>query len=232
MASNYVLERTRQTDRARELAFAGDFVRLSGQINYPNTPPPLSGSYPLIFVLHHAGGNTREDYEHYARIGLRAGFAVFRWDKRGTGRSGAGGRGSSTQDAVYAYETAIEQPNVDPNRTVIVAQGEGTRLLGGAFGLFARYQRPQGIILVGNMLDTESILALESRVMIVNGENDWNHWSTYARDAAQAHNDWYHYGANYYVARDADRALTIYNNNRAEYHTGALNSIRDWLKTV
>src|SRR5687768_15080584 len=102
----------------RELRFAGDGVLLAGQIDYPLTPRPAAG-YPLLFILHHAGCNTRDCYHDYAEMALETGFAVFRWDKRGTGRSGAGGRGSVTQDAVNAYEVAMEQPNVDRHRVVV-----------------------------------------------------------------------------------------------------------------
>jgi len=98
-----------------ELTFAGDNVRLAGQLDYPDRPKPEQG-YPLLFVLHHAGCNARADYGHYARMGLMKGYAVFRWDKRGMGRSGASGRGSTTQDAVNAYEIALSQPGINRRR--------------------------------------------------------------------------------------------------------------------
>ncbi len=122
MAANYVLESTNRPNQVRELVFAGDNVRLAGQMDYPAAPAPVDG-FPVIFILHHAGGNTREDYEHYAALGLESGWAVFRWDKRGTGRSGAGGRGSTLKDAVNAYEVALQQPRINPRRAVVLAQG-------------------------------------------------------------------------------------------------------------
>lgn len=232
MASNYVLEQTRQSERVRELAFAGDNVRLAGQMDYPNTPPPLTtGTYPLIFILHHAGGNTRKDYEHFARLGLKSGFAVFRWDKRGTGRSGAGGRGSTIQDAVMAYETALDQPNIDPRNVVILAQNEGSLMLGESFGLFARHQHPAGVILVGNMLDEREILAIDSPLLIVNGEYDWNDWMTHAQGACASHNAKYRHGASFYVAHHANRILVTQKDSRYEFHAGAMKSIRDWLQS-
>ena len=49
---------------------------------------------------------------HYADVALEAGYAVFRWDKRGTGRSGSGGLGSPIEDAVKAYldGTIVDHP--------------------------------------------------------------------------------------------------------------------------
>src|SRR6185295_12539546 len=120
MPANQVLERL-QIGHTEELVFAGDGVRLSGQIDYP-TPLPHQHSFPLLFVLHHAGCDARDGYLPFAEAGLAAGYAVFRWDKRGTGRSGAGGRGSTTQDAVNAYEIALEQAHVDRKLVIILAQ--------------------------------------------------------------------------------------------------------------
>jgi uncharacterized protein len=232
MASNYVLERAHEVESVREIAFAGDGVRLSGQIDYPHMAPRRSSGYPLIFILHHAGCNTREAYSHYAQAGLSCGYAVFRWDKRGTGRSGAGGRGSTTLDAVLAYETALEQPHIDPRRAVILAQNEGTLLLGDSFGLFARLQRPHGVILAGNMLDARAILAIDAPVQVVLGQRDWNDWSSYAREACAAHNQVYPHGASYYVAPDADRRLMIGEGSQRQFHHGAERIMRDWLLSL
>lgn len=194
MTANRVVERPRTV----ELDFAGDHVRLSGQIDYPDAPPPPDG-FPLLFVLQHAGCESRDWYWPFAQLGLQAGFAVFRWDKRGTGRSGAGGRGSATQDAVNAYEIALDQPFINRYNVVILAQDAGTALIGDAYGLFARVHKPQAVILASNMLDEKAILAIETRVMILMAENDWNAWQQYARATSFAHRREYAYGSDYYV---------------------------------
>jgi uncharacterized protein len=206
-------------------------VRLAGQIDYPAIPVP-DGGYPLLFILHHAGCNTREYYRDYADIALSAGFAVFRWDKRGTGRSGAGGRGSTTQDAVNAYEMAVEQANINPRRAIILAQGAGTGMLGSSYGLFARIQPPYGVILVSNLLDPQSILAIETRLEIIMSEDDWNPWQQYGEAACESHNAAYKFGASYYVAPNADRALADLTDDQQTFHPGARKVIHDWLKTL
>lgn len=212
----------------QELVFAGDEVRLAGQTDYP-VQPRQSTKFPLLFILHHACGSTREDYAAYAEIGLESGYAVFRWDKRGTGRSGGGGRGSTTQDAVNAYEIALEQPYVDRKRAVILALGAGTGLLGSSFGLFARAQHPYGTLLVANMLDEQDILALDTRLCIVAGQEDWNTPEQYAEVAATAHNDAYRHGASAYIAPQADRMLLT---SDEAIHDGARKVMRDWLKRI
>lgn len=212
---------------AREIIFAGDEVRLAGQIDYPLTPPPAMG-YPLVFVLHHAGWDTRERYAPLVRAALEQGYAVFRWDKRGSGRSGACGRGSATEDAALAYETALTQPQINRREVVIAAVGSGTALLGSAFGLFARTQRPHGVLLMANMLNDRAILAIDSRLKIVLSRQDWNPWLLYAEAAATAHLKAYRYGASYYVAPDAERLLM----ESGELHDGTRKVIGDWLHVL
>jgi hypothetical protein len=231
MASNQAVRSTVNVAETKELAFAGDGVRLAGQIDYPQMARPVNG-YPLLFILHHAGCNTRECYDHYAESALKAGYAVFRWDKRGTGRSGAGGRGSTTQDAVNAYEIGLEQSNVNSRRVVILAQGAGTALLGSSYGLFARQQHPSGVILVANMLDEVDILAIDAPLKILLGQEDWNPWKKFAEAVCNAHNDAYKYGASYYIAPHANRMLEDTRFEGEVFHEEAKKVIEDWLKSL
>jgi uncharacterized protein len=231
MTSNQAVQTLPLVGLTKELGFAGDNVFLAGQMDYPATPMPANG-YPLLFILHHAGCNTRECYNDYAQMALDSGYAVFRWDKRGTGRSGASGRGSTTQDAVNAYEVALEQPHVNPRRTTILAQAAGTGLLGSSFGLFARVQHPYGVILVSNMLDAEAVLAIDSRLKIIMSEEDWNPWEKFAEEACIAHNNAYPHGASFYVAKNADRTLNDLSDEQNSFHDGARKVIQDWLNSL
>lgn len=228
MAANQTLESI-SIGRTNELVFAGDGVRLAGQVDYPSVPVGRE-TFPMIFLLHHAGCVSRMGYDHYAQAGVEAGYAVFRWDKRGTGRSGAGGRGSAVQDAVNAYEYALEQPNVDRKKVVIIAQGAGTGILGSSYGLFARIQAPYGAVLVANILDETAVQAIDTRIQIVVGQNDWNPWQKFGQAACDAHNAAYKHGASFYVAPEADRALI--DPRTASFHAGAKRVIREWLESI
>lgn len=230
MASNYVLESTDAVGFTRELIFAGDNVRLAGQIEYPRTNSQ-NGTFPLLFIIPHACCNTRKTYEHYAELALNSGYAVFRWDKRGTGRSGASGRGSTTQDTVNAYETALDQPKIDNNRVVILAQGEGSSLLGKAFGLFARIARPKAVILVGNMLKPDAITAIDAPIYVMHGSNDWLDAKTFGKEVVDAHNQVYNADANYFVAVNADRLL-LTDDGSNKFHVGAKQVMQDWLMAL
>jgi len=214
-----------------DLVFAGDKVRLSGQIDYPSSPPPQDG-FPLLFILHHAGSEGREWYSHFAGIGLNSGYAVFRWDKRGTGRSGASGLGSSTQDAVNAYEVALEQPQINRKRVVILAQGAGTGLLGSSFGLFARIQNPYGVILASNMLDEEAVLALDTRLRVIMSDHDWNPWQKYGESVCEAHTSAYKHGAEFTLLEGGDRKLMLNSESALFLHPQAEHVLAGWLKQL
>lgn len=215
--------------RTEDVIFAGDRVRLAGQIDYPFSTP-LHNRFPLLFILHHAGCDARESYRHFADAALEAGYAVFTWDKRGTGRSGAGGQGSTTQDAIMAYEKALDQPEIDRRHVVILAQDAGSGLLGSSFGLFARVQRPHGVVLATNLLDEKAALAIDSRLLVLMGQDDWNPWQHYARTVCDQHNAVMRHGAQYYVAPLADRML--FDPRSGRFHYGAGVTLQDWLEAI
>ncbi len=230
MASNRVVDPALAS--SNEIIFAGDEVRLAGQMDYPSAPRPENG-YPLLFVLHHACCTTRDDYNDYAEIALANGYAIFRWDKRGAGRSGDSGRGSTIQDAVNAYEVALSQPDINPKRVVILAAGAGSALLGSSFGLFARAQHPFAVLLVTNMLDDREILALDTRIKIIMSAEDWNTPQIYAEAASAAHRQAYRHGASFYVVENGDRQLmTCDDYGQAHLDSGARKAIGDWLKSL
>jgi len=211
---------------SHEVIFAGDSVRLAGQIDYPNIPASPQG-YPLLFIIPNACCTGRRGFEHHKEIGNEAGFAVFRWDKRGTGRSASGGIGSAEQDAVNAYLAAIQQADIDANRVVIWTQTDASLLLGENYNKFKEIQTPLGIILSGNMLDENAILNLDTRILCITGERDWNLATRYAIKTTLSHNEQYNLDATSYVAQFADRKLIDTRNNL--FHVGAQATIYDWL---
>jgi hypothetical protein len=227
MVSNHIELNMASVSTSELVYFAGDDVRLAGQIDYPQTPPSGKG-FPLIFIIQHSTSNSRKSYLHITKLGTEMGAAVFRWDKRGTGNSSSGGCGSVTVDTVKAYETAVNLPGVDRNRVVIFAQNEGSLLLHEAYKDFVAVQEPLGVVLSGNMLDEKAILKVHVPVHIVVSKNDWNAWQTYAEAAADTQADKYGYQASFYVATNTDRLLMY--ANTSTFHKGAESSIKHWLE--
>lgn len=206
--------------------FTGDRVQLAGQMDYPEILP-LEHGYPVIFTIQHATCNSRTGYEHITRVGTEVGFAVFRWDKRGTGSSGAGGGGSIIEDTLSAYRTALTQRMIDPTKAFIIAQNEGTMLLGEAYEDFAAAHKPMGVVLLGNMLDEKQILNIHAPVLSIVSKNDWNAWQIYAEAAVKAHNKTYRLNSEFYVAPNTNRRLMY--ENGGSFHRGAAQAIQNWL---
>ncbi|MDQ7025998.1 MAG: hypothetical protein Q9P44_10615 [Anaerolineae bacterium] len=227
MVSNRVELNIESVSASELVYFAGDDVRLAGQIDYPKTTLPSNG-FPLIFIIQHATCHSRKRYLHITKLGSEMGAAVFRWDKRGTGRSSSGGSGSVMVDTLRAYEKAVNMPAIDRNRVVIYAQNEGTMLLQQTYKDFVSIQEPLGAILAGNMLDEKSILKVHIPLHIVVSKNDWNAWQIYAEAAADAQAEKYGYHASFYVATNTDRLL-MYANTKT-FHRGAESSIKHWLE--
>lgn len=227
MVVNHNMDQSQLDNTSHEVIFAGANVQLAGQIDYPESPIPDNG-LPLVFILHHAGGHTRASYQHYAEVALEAGYAVFRWDKRGTGRSGSGGLGSPIDDAIQAYRTALSQPNIDLKRVIVLTQGEGSLMLSDIFERLEP-EKPAAALLIGNLLDKVDILKIKTQIQVIIGEDDWISWQVYGRDACEEHRLNYDYGAAFSVAHHANRLLkdTRYEDQR--FHLGAKQIISDWL---
>ncbi len=215
----------------RELIFHGDTVRLAAQIDYPTSPPPKVG-FPLIFVLPHAGAHTRRDYDHYTALALECGYAVFRWDKRGSGSSGSSGRGSPLQDAITAYQTALAQPGINRQHVVILGQNEGTLMLSDIFADLERTQPPRAAVLIGNLLDRHDILKVRTEVRILIGEDDWISSTVYGHEPCEAHQVAYGFRSQFSDAHNADRLLRDTRYSDSRMHTGARQLLKDWLTTL
>lgn len=228
MAANINFDSALNASQSREVFFAGDSVFLAGQIDYPDAPAPVEG-YPLLVIFHHAGGHTRSDYNAYAAAALEVGFAVFRWDKRGAGRSGGGARGSTLNDSINAYKIALAQPGINRHSAVIMALADGTLMLHDVFELLCAVQKPRGALLLGNMLDRQQILALKIPLQVLMGDNDWISWQVYGREASAAHANAYAYGTRFDVVHFADRLLIDLRMPDGLLHAAAKQVIKDWL---
>lgn len=216
-------------EQVRQVRFTGDQVRLAGQIDYPAFPSHSTG-YPLIFILQHACCTGLSGHAHYAQLGNACGYAVFRWDKRGTGKSGSGGFGSTTVDALNAFRAATRQPNLDLSHIVILAQNEGTLLLAENFAQFSEIAPIKGAILAGNMVDAQHIASIKTNIHIVQGEKDIHSPSKYAVDVIRVHKSMFDLASSCYIAENANRRLRDVDTR--QFHAGAHQTIGDWLESI
>jgi len=129
-----------------------------------------------------------------------------------------------------AYQTAIEQPNLDLSHVVILAQNESSLLLAENFAQFNAISPIHGVILTGNMVNAQHITTMKTPIHIVQGEHDIHTSTTYASEVVHVHQSMFDVRSSFYIAENANRRLRDVDTQ--EFHTGARQSIRDWLESL
>jgi WD40 repeat protein/pimeloyl-ACP methyl ester carboxylesterase len=113
-----------------EIHFQSDHFELVGDLQLPGT----EGKHPAIIMVHGDGGIDRYDSGKYRPLMerfLRAGYAVFSWDKPGTGEStgefidGAWIITDRASILVDAVELLKEHPAIDPERIGVWGISQG-----------------------------------------------------------------------------------------------------------
>lgn len=212
---------------------AGDVV-LAGELDLPKVDAPA----PLVFIIHHSGPVTRDAYGYMAELLTEAGFAVFRFDKRGAGQSDGDYGCCEAEDAVAAYRAAVAQEGIDLSRVFIVAQSIGTEHLADHFSDFAAIQPPAGVVLLSSLLGPERITAIAAPVHVIVSDSEGN-LDAIGADAVAAHQQAWPYGATYAIAEQSEHTLFDITDGPIDwsdpgwvrrYHRGAMQSMIDWLR--
>jgi pimeloyl-ACP methyl ester carboxylesterase len=221
------------TSERREVRFVSGGVALAGELDLPVG----ARSAPLVFVIHHSGEVDRNTYGYLAELLLRAGYAVFRFDKRGVGASEGSYGCCEADDALAAYRAAVAQAGVDRRNVFIVAQSIGTQHLADRYGEYAQVQAPRGVVLLSSLLRADAIVRIAAPLHIIVSDSEPD-LTAIGRAAAEAHQAEFGLGASYYVADHTEHTLF---DTRAgpidwsdpawvrRYHRGAMQSLEDWL---
>lgn len=222
------------TRERREVHFVSGDATLAGELDLPLGEEDA----PLVFILHHSGPATRDAYGYMAELLTQAGFAVFRFDKRGTGRSGGEYGCCEAEDALAAYRAAVEQSGVDRSRVFIVAQSIGTEHLAARFAEFAAVHSPAGVVLLSSLLGPERIVHIETPVHIIVSDSEPN-LDAITVQAVEAHRSRTGYASSYYVAEHSEHTLFDVKDGPIDwsdpswvkrYHRGAMQSMLEWLQ--
>ena len=132
----------------RELAFMNDGCRLAGTLSLPDG----DGPWPCIVTLHPASSGSRDFrlFLHLEALLVPAGFAVLRYDRRGSGTSegdfGTADFGQLASDALAAVELLASMDDVDAGLIGFCGFSQG-----GWIGpeAVARSERVRFMVLVG-----------------------------------------------------------------------------------
>lgn len=186
-----------------EVTFVSDqSVQLAGQFDLPRDSPQP----PLVVFIHHSGPENRDIYQHLAAYLVPRGYAVFRFDKRGTGRSGGVHGCCEADDALAAYRAAYTASGFDHLQVFIVAQSLGTQIVAERFPDFQAIGAPAGVVLLSSLLRDEAVLAIRTPIHIIVSDSEADVGALSA-GAVRAHRLAYDYGASYFVAPNTEHTL-------------------------
>jgi pimeloyl-ACP methyl ester carboxylesterase len=216
-----------------QIRFSNQGVALAGELDLP----PGNALAPLVFVIHHSGPVTRDSYGYLVELLVEEGYAVFRFDKRGTGMSEGEYGCCESEDALAAYRAATAQDGIDNRNVFIVAQSIGTLHLAERFEQYVQTHPPRGVVLLSNLLDADSIdlIAAPIHIIVSDSEADID---AIGPAAAEAHRNEYSFGASYYIAEQTEHNLFDIRTGPIDwsdpewverYHRGAMQSLVDWL---
>jgi uncharacterized protein len=123
---------------SREVTFASaDGTVLAGTLTVPDRG---TSPFAAVVLVHGSGAMDRDEtigpnaiFEQLANALSNAGYAVLRYDKRGVAKSGgtplSGTRDKLLDDVDAAYRFARAQPQIDPQRVVLLGHSEGGELV-------------------------------------------------------------------------------------------------------
>ena len=176
------------TVESREIQFESfDGTLLAGQFDYP----PGNPAPPLAFIIHHDGPVDRSSYQYLTDLLVPAGYATFRFDKRGTGKSEGEYGCCLNEDALAAFEAALEQGKYSSDQVFIIAQSQGTQILLNGYDQMLAVHQPAGAILLSSLLDSQEITKINIPVHIIVSDSEPNlmEISEEAVNALQAKNN-------------------------------------------
>jgi pimeloyl-ACP methyl ester carboxylesterase len=158
-----------------ETTFESVDATISAQWEFPaRTPAPLVVLIPASEAVDRDGlpPGYGEDpstgiYAQLARKLLDAGFAVFRYDSPGTGRSSSGQYSTVRSTALEAYTRAVDHPKVDGAHVFLLGHSASTDTVVGIYSRYAAIRPPAGVMLLANLVGETDLVRVEAPTLIV-----------------------------------------------------------------
>jgi pimeloyl-ACP methyl ester carboxylesterase len=158
-----------------ETTFESVDATVSAQWEFPaRTPAPLVVLLPASEAVDRDGlpPGYGEDpstgiYAQFARKLLAAGFAVFRYDSPGTGRSSPGQFCTVRSTALEAYTRAVDHPKVDGAHVFLIGHSASTDSVVGIYPRYAAVRPLAGVVLLANIVGETDIVNVDAPTLIV-----------------------------------------------------------------
>ncbi len=180
--------------RVEETTFKSVDAMVAGQWDFPtNTPAPLVvliGASTAVdrngLPPGYTGDRETGIYARLTKALVEAGFAVFRYDAPGTGRSGRGRFSTIRSTALEGYVRAVDHARIDPERVFLFGHSGGTEAIAGIFPRYVSINPPAGVILLSSRVGETSAVRVEAPTLIIVTEKNPDDLYQYGRFATDA----------------------------------------------
>ena len=237
LANSSTIKQLPLESRVEEISFlSGDGTRLSGQFDWPLT----GEKFNLVFIIHHADPIGRENYQFMAAKLIPAGYAVFRFDKRGVGESEGEYGCCEADDALTAYRAAIDHRPEAIKNVFILAQSIGTKNLYNRYTQYEQIYRPAGVLLLSNLLDKVEVKNIDAPVLIIVSDSEPELVKA-GQEAVEAHIAAYGFKSDFYEALHTEHTLFDISQGPVDwsdpswperFDEDTWNRIRSWLDLI
>ncbi len=177
-----------------ETTFKSVDAVVAGQWDFPTRSPA-----PLVVLIPSGGRIDRngwhpglgEDpaegiYSQLTQRLVREGFAVFRYDKPGAGRSSPGHYATERSSALEAYTRAVDHGRIDPERIYLLGHSLGCDTIAGIYPRFVSVAPPAGAILLDNVVGETDSVRIEAPILLINPGKDPDDRYQYGEFVAEA----------------------------------------------
>ena len=174
-------------DQVVETTFESVDATIAGQWDFPQGTPA-----PLVVIIPSQGRLDRDgrppglgeepDQGMYAKLAkslVAAGFAVFRFDKPGAGRSSPGRFATERSNAIEAYTRAVDHARVETDNVFLLGHSEGTDSIAGIFARYEAVRRPRGVVFLDSVVGERLSIEVRAPLLIINPNRDPDDRFTY-----------------------------------------------------
>jgi pimeloyl-ACP methyl ester carboxylesterase len=232
-------------DRANTVAttFGSVDATIAGQWDFPaRTPAPLVVLIPSQGRLDREGrppGLGEEPghgmYGELADALVKAGFAVFRFDKPGAGRSSPGRFATERSNAIEAYTRAVDHARVDRDNVFLLGHSLGSDSIAGIYSRYAAVVPPRGVIFFDSTVGERLSIEVKAPLLIVNPNKEPDDRYTFGEFVVEARSvaPGGKLETSLVLIDDAEPGLlapTIRDEEKLELHPRAIAVALEWLR--
>ncbi len=239
-------ERDAKRPRVEETTFKSVDATISAQWEFPAVTPA-----PLVVILPATSGVDRHGlppghsdrpeigiYNQLAKRMVEAGFAVFRYDNAGTGKSGRGHYSTDRSTSLEAYVRAVDHARVDTDHVFLFGHSGSTSAIAGIYPRYESVKRPAGVILLSNRVGETEAMRIAAPTLLIVSEalpDDQYQRGRFVKEARDRHTE-AELATDLVTIGDCDHALlTSVERSRGKVysiHKKAVDAILTWLRKL